>query len=205
MSSATMTTDCFNKLISCTKNFLKPNSTSTIRGYIRLEFSHKFSRVTAIAIDGYRLSVEHCAVLEVDNDFVAYIKPNVKLQNGKVASIEMVDEEKLCKISCGGFHFGFDQPDGDYMNWASVIPNQKPTLRIAFNGSYLEQALSAAKTSAGGFSKPVVLEFTDALSPVLFRTGSDDVKMVLPVRTRSEWQPLNFSDSDDDPEVDTDA
>lgn len=193
MKMAKIETEDLNKLIACTKGFIDHNNFRVAFRYIRLEFSKNDRRVAAISCDGYRLSVEHSVVSDLEEDFVAYIKPNFTLPKGKTANIELDEEQKLCKIHCDGIVLGYEQPDGEFfIDYKKVIPCNKPTLRIGFNGNYLLKALNAAKTSAGGFKSPIVLEFTDNLSPVLFRTGKDDVKMVLPIRVSGEWVPLDF-------------
>ena len=86
-------------------------------------------------------------------------------------------------IRCNGFVFGYQQPQGEFLDWERALPSSEVKLRIAFNGNYLLTALQAAKESAGAsFRKPVYLEFRSNLEPVIIRTNKEDIKMVLPVR-----------------------
>lgn len=174
-------TNDFNRIIAATKDFVSKNSNKKTHTYIRLEFRHEEQRVTAIAVDGYRMSVEN-SVCECDEDFNAYIRSNVKLPSGLNAIFEIQDGEVI--IRCGDFIFGYQQPEGEFLDWKKVLPDA-PTFKVGFNGNYLLTALNAAKVSAGNsFKHPIVLEFRGPLEPVIIRTNKDDVKMVLPIRIK---------------------
>lgn len=183
MKKATMHTAAFNRLIEATKAFCAKNNTKPIHNYIRLEFHSKSDEVVAVAVDGFRLSVEH-AVATSEEDFCVYVRGNVKLPKNTTVDIELVDNEAMFR--CDGFVFGYQQPIGEFLNWENVIPKGETTLRIGFNGEYLLSALQAAKTSVGGtYKTPVILEFRSPIEPVLIRTNEKDVKMVLPVRIKN--------------------
>lgn len=182
MKIARMQTDVFNRLIDATKGFTHKAGTKPIHEFIRLEFHSGDSEVIAIAVDGIKLSVEH-AVCESEENFVAYVKSNVKLPRKKKVEIELGEGEAL--LRCEGFVFGYQQPQGEFLNWANVLPKGEPSFRIGFNGEYLLKALEAARISAGGtYKTPVVLEFRSPTDPVIFRTNKNDIKMVLPVRLK---------------------
>lgn len=179
--NAKIYTNDFNRMIAATKNFVGTGDAKKAHQYIRLEFNAADSRVTAIAVDGYRMSVEH-AVCECDEDFNAYIRSSVRLPLGQYADLTLRDGEAV--IRCGDFIFGYRQPEGEFLEWEKALP-AAPTLRIGFNGNYLLSALQAAKLSAGNvFKNPIVLEFRGPLEPVIFRTNREDIKMVLPVRIK---------------------
>lgn len=174
-------TNDFNRIVAATKDFVAKNENKRTHNYIRLEFRSEEQRVSAIAVDGYRMSVEH-SVCECDEDFNAYIRSNVKLPSGLNAIFEIQDGEVI--IRCGDFIFGYQQPEGEFLDWEKVLP-EAPTFKIGFNGNYLLTALNAAKVSAGNsFKSPIVLEFRGPLEPVIIRTNKDDVKMVLPIRIK---------------------
>lgn len=177
-----MTTDAFNRLIEATKSFASKYSAKVIHQYIRLEFRSDYSEVTAIAVDGCRMSVEH-AVCNADEDFVVYVKSNIKLPRRKNVVIELTEDEAVFR--CDGFIFGYQQPHGEFLNWESALPKDEPTFRIAFNGEYLLSALQAARVSVGGtYKNPIVLEFRSPVEPVIIKTNGKDVKMVLPIRIK---------------------
>ena len=175
-------TNDFNRIIAATKGFVNKDDTKKLYKFIRLEFHSADSSITAVAVDGYRLSVEH-AVCECDKDFVAYINADTKLPGSAEASIEVVNGETI--IRCNDHIYGCRMMDGEFLDWENVLPKDDPTFRFGVNGEYLLSALQAAKVSCGkSFKQPVVLEFRGELTPVILRTNKDDIKMVLPVRIR---------------------
>ncbi len=182
MKKASMTTGAFNRLIAATKAFCSKANRNPCYQYIRLEFHADADEVVAVAVDGFRLSVEH-AVAHSEEDFFVYVQSNIKLPNYATVEFELVEDEVI--IRCNGFIFGYKQPRGEFLDWQKVIPASDVQFRIGFNGDYLLSALQAAKVSAGGtYKTPVVLEFRTPLDPVVLRTNGKDVKMVLPVRIK---------------------
>ena len=192
MKTARIYTNDFNRIISATKAFISSDTRRIEANYIKLEFNADESIVTATAIDGCRVSVEHSVISNCDENFTAYIKPNVKLPNRSFAEfiLDGVDSDELI-IRCNGFIFGYTQPKiKDRLDTDKIVQNiisKKPNLRITFNGNYLLSALQAAKASAGdSFRNPVVFEFTTPIDPVVIKTNKADVKIVLPMRTKTE-------------------
>lgn len=180
---ASMSAGALNKILDATKAFQSKNNKNPAYKYIRLEFHSEDDEVIAIAVDGYRLSVEH-AVAKADEDFIIYVHGNVKLPKSSYVDIELVDDEAIFR--CDGYVFGYKQPRcEEYLDWNKVIPEKEPTFRIGFNGDYLLSALQAAKASVGGtYKTPVVLEFRSSIEPIVLRTNKNDIKLVLPVRLK---------------------
>ena len=174
----------FNRIMDATKQFCDTSTRHKEQEYIRLDFDAETQRVTAHACDGYRLSVEHSVIGSCDENFTVYIRGGVRLPKKQYATIEKVENE--VQIRCAGALFGFEQPDvSQRFEWQKVIPKDEPTFRIGFNGNYLLNALQAAKVSAGQtFKNPIVLEFWTPTTPVIIRTNTDDIKMVLPIRIK---------------------
>ena len=175
----------FNRIMDATKQFCGTSTRHKEQEYIRLDFDAETQRVTAHACDGYRLSVEHSVIGSCDENFTVYIRGGFRLPKKQYATIEKVENE--VQIRCAGALFGFEQPDvSQRFEWQKVIPKDEPTFRIGFNGNYLLNALQAAKISAGQtFKNPIVLEFWTPTSPVIIRTNTDDIKMVLPIRIKA--------------------
>lgn len=185
MKSAKIYSNDFNRVIGATKNFTSQNSAHKAHEFVKLEFCAQDNMMTAVAVDGYKLSVEHSVISDCGENFVCYVKSNIKLPSGVFATIEISDDSREAIIRCNGVSFGFDQPKDDKFDWESVIPKTDVTFKIGFNGNYLLQALQAAKISlGGGFKDPVVLEFRNSVSPVILRTNKSDIKMVLPIRIK---------------------
>ena len=183
--TAVIYTNDFNRMVEATKKFVAKFATGlrVQYGYIRLQFDAAEKSVTAAAVDGYRLSIEHSVVSECDEDFVAYIRPSVKLPSGKSAQISIDGDEVI--IRCDGIMFGYKQPSGEFLRYEDALPKSEVKHKIAFNANYLLEALQAAKASNGGsLRQPLVLEFRGPLEPVIIRTNKEDIKMVLPVRIK---------------------
>lgn len=186
MKSARINTNDFNRIISATKGFCAPSSDTfqeDFTKYIKLEFDAENSKVTASAIDGYRLSVEHALISDCDESFTAYIRPSVKLPKNEFATITLEDDEII--LRCNEFMCGYKLPElKKEANWRAWKPAEKPAFRIGFNPDLLLSALQAAKASVGNVhKKPVILEFgSSPLQPVYFRTGDEDFKLVQPMR-----------------------
>lgn len=176
----------FNRVIAATKDFTSLNDVRKRYNYIRLEFSAADSQMTAVAVDGYRMSVEH-TVCECDEDFVAYLNRNTHLPHGMDATIEVCGNDTI--IRCGDCIMGCSckEMSGEFLDWEKVIPIKEPSFRIGVNGNYLLAALKAAKVSVGNrFKNPVVLEFWRNDEPIVIRTNKEDIKMVLPVRIKEK-------------------
>ena len=182
MKKAIMTTDAFNRLIDATKGFTCKSGSKLIHQYIRLEFHSADDEVVAVSVDGFKMSVEH-GVCVSEEDFTVYVKSNIKLPRKTEVQIELEENEAVFR--CDGFMFGYQQPDGEFLNWQNVLPKGEPSFKIGFNGEYLMKALEAARISVGGtYKTPVVLEFRSNVEPVIIRTNKHDIKMVLPVRIK---------------------
>lgn len=183
MMQARIYSDDFNRLVDATKAFVSTRDVKVriFQKYIKLNFDAEHSRVTAVAVDGYRLSVEH-ATCNADEDFYVYIKPTLKLPKGQYVTITLDENEAV--IRGADYSFGFYQPQTEEFDYEKVIPTtEKRVFRIGFNGNYLLDALKAAKVSSGdSLRKPVVIEFFGETAPALIRTNGEDIKMVLPVR-----------------------
>lgn len=183
MKQAKIFSDDFNRIIAATKSFVSHGSTKRAHEYIKLEFCAELQRVTAVAVDGYRLSVEHSVISDCEEDFSVFVKANTKLPKGEYATISTDGKES--EIRCNGFIFGYEQPEDNFLDWNNAIPKEKPALKIGFNGNYLLSALQAARISSGrSFRNPIVMEIYDSLKPIIFRTNNDDIKMVLPIRIK---------------------
>lgn len=183
VKSARIYTNDLNRIIASTKYFVSDSNSTKCYQYIKLEFCSAENRVVAIAVDGYRMSVEHSVISDCDEDFMVFIKSNIRIPKKQYATISLTEDGEEAIIRCNGFSFGFSQPESNNFDWKKAIPTSDILYRIGFNGNYLLSALQAAKASLGdSFRHPVVLEFRSSLEPIVLRTNEEDIKMVLPVR-----------------------
>ena len=182
MKSARIYTNDLNRLIAATKSFVSDNDPKPSYQYIKLEFHAADNQVVAMAVDGYRMSVEHSVISDCDEDFVAFIKSNTKLPKKQYATISLTEDGKEAVIRCWGFSFGYTQPQDSGFKWEKVIPTTDVKYRIGFNGNYLLTALQEPKVSAGeSFRQPIILEYRTNTEPILLRSYKEYIKMVLPV------------------------
>lgn len=186
MKTARIFTNDFNRIIAATKPFVSTSEYRLAYQYIKLEFDAEHQQVTAVAVDGYRLSVEHAVISDCEESFKVYVKSNIKLPSKQYAKFTLEDEEVI--VRCGDFIFGYHQPKPEEFDWQKAIPTSDITYRIGFNGNYLLSALQAAKVSCGGFKRPVVLELRSPLEPIILRTNQEDVKLVLPIRIKDRLE-----------------
>lgn len=170
------------RLIAATKDFISHNSTRDTTRYIRLDFDSQARRVTAMAVDGYRLSTE-TAGCQADEDFSVYLEPVIpKCSINSIAEIELRDG--FATVTVDGRMCGFIQPKGEPFDYKAVLAPltpETPKFKIAFNTKYMQEALKAARYSELTNDR-VVLEFYGETKPVLLRTTSDGIKMVLPIK-----------------------
>ena len=187
MKSARIYTNDLNRLIAATKSFVSDSDHRPCYQYIKLEFHAKDNQVVAMAVDGFRMSVEHSVISDCEEDFVAFIKSNTKLPNKQYATISLTEDGKEAVIRCCGLSFGYTQPQDSGFEWENAIPTTDVKYRIGFNGNYPLYALQADKVSAGEtFRQPVILEFRGNTEPILLRTNKEDIKMVLHVRIKED-------------------
>ena len=149
MKSAKIYTNDFTRLIAATKSFVGNSDYRPCDQYIKLEFCAADNQVVAMAVDGYRMSIEHSVISDCDEDFVAFIKSNTKLPQKQYATISLTEDGKEAVIRCCGVSFGYTQPKDRGFEWEKAIPTSEVKYRIGFNGNYLLEALQAAKVSAG--------------------------------------------------------
>ena len=109
MKTARIYTDDFNRCIESTKRFTASVTGREMLQYIKLEFDCLTNTMAAIALDGYRMSVEHAWISDCEESFEVFIKGTVKLPRGKFAEISLENKEVI--IRCDGLIFGFSQPD----------------------------------------------------------------------------------------------
>ena len=178
----------FNRVIDATKFCTSTNILDrAMTRYIKLEFNAEHQEMTAFSCDGYRFSIEHAAIANCDENFVAYIKPTIKLPRSQYFVIMVDDNEVIFRGN--DLSFGFTQPTTiEEFNYKKIIDGLPPrVLKIGFNGNYLLETLKAAKISAGNtFKKPVILEFHGEDKPLIIRTNKEDIKLVLPLRIKDE-------------------
>ena len=181
---AQLQTESFNKIIDATKDFVLKNNSRPQHTYVRLEFCKEDMKVTAIAVNGFIMAVHKCDLLFLDCDFVAYIKPNMKLPRYESAVLEL--EGEYLTVFCGDNSFGFRQPTAEFLDWQKVLPAKEPSFEIYANIDYMISALKSIKNGRSTTSGTPICKmiFRSALDPIIVQENKDmnNIGMVLPVR-----------------------
>jgi DNA polymerase III sliding clamp (beta) subunit (PCNA family) len=182
---AIMTGSGFNRLIDATKRFAGKSGGGMLE-WIQLEFCKESCSCTAAAIDGHRFSVERCECVSVDGDFKAYIMPGIR-KVGKKSDVILILNNGRFLIQDGEAITGYKQPQGTFYEYRAVLQGinaRENKYMISFNGKLLMEAVHSALITDGGFGRnPITLEFAGEHAPIVLRTGKDNVKIVMPMRT----------------------
>lgn len=169
-----------------TKKFTAKSDHSPIHKYIRLDFISNPASVTAVALDGYRMSIEKSICFSVDKNFSCYIKPEMPKCPVAIKQVKLELQGDKVFIEYGDAIVGCKQLKGepfDYKKSYADMTANEPIYKIGFNADYLIDALQSAKASNGGsFRDPVILELRNPKEPIILKTGGENIKVVLPVR-----------------------
>ena len=188
MSKAIIETAEFNRLVNSTKGFVGTSSAKPQHQWIRLEIKGDKS-VIAIAVDGYKMSVERAECVEADEDFIAYVKPTIKKFkfSKKFSVIDFVTIELINKnlyIAHNDDIIGYRQPEGELFDWEKVMGDLKKkeaAYKVSVNPEYLKIAMQSLEPT-NGTCVTSIIEFRSATEPVLIRVGRNSERIVLPVR-----------------------
>lgn len=173
------------QLVDGTKKFVSRNSYNKLMTYIYLEIDAESMEIKATALDGHRVSVEYATLVEADESFKCYIKPNIpKISKSDLyAELELV--EKKVYLTVGENITGYVQPEGIYYDVKKLFEDLKETPVVASVGvrcSLLKDALdsvpkdcfSVVKIDVRQPSQPIVITSTR-------KESQRNFKIVLPV------------------------
>ena len=141
MKTAVVYSNELNRLIEATKGFLAPKNApaALVCYYIKLEFHADRKEVIAVALDGYRLSVEYGKAEGIGEDFEIYLVPNTKFPVKKYLQITVseLDSGTVASIYCDNVKFEYVQPNMKPFDWKAAIPTSEVKYRIGFNAEFL--------------------------------------------------------------------
>lgn len=184
--TAIIETKNWNRIINATKKFTSTSGGNPTHRCIRLDFRINSSSVTAVALDGYRMSIEHSICFGVDEDFSCYIKPDMPKCPAAIKQVKVELQADKVFIEYGDAIVGCKQPKGEFLDYNKIYADttaKEPIYKIGFNADYLIDALQSAKASNGGsFREPVILELRSPTAPIILKTGGENIKVVLPIR-----------------------
>ena len=182
---ATLTSESFNQLITCVKEFVEKNEFTgrTNDVYIKLEFKNNIA--TAIAGDSYKCAVERVSCESCD-EFTAYIKPNIK-KIPKYQIVEIILKDKTLYISYQDEIVGYKQPlcpnFPDYEGMYESACGQKADYKIAFFAKQIMPVIKSIKTS--NESKPMIFKFRSPTDVAVIETKSG-YRLVCPAKQSSK-------------------
>lgn len=180
---ATLTSESFNQLITCVKEFVEKNEFTgrTNDVYIKLEFKNNIA--TAIAGDSYKCAVERVSCESCD-EFTAYIKPNIK-KIPKYQIVEIILKDKTLYVSYQDEIVGYKQPlfpnFPDYEELYKREADKEANYKIAFSA---EQIMPVIKSmSICKHHNPMIFKFGTPTDIAIIETESG-YRLVCPVRQK---------------------
>lgn len=179
------------RIVDNTKRFVGVNDKRM--EYIRLEIDADKKTIRAVALDGYKLSVEYAKIQEADESFLCYIKPVIPkiTRSTEHAVIELSGDRVL--IQAEESIMGYVQPSFDYYDVDKLIKEEmeKEIIRtIGVNAKYLKDALVSAKDSMR--SRDIIkIDVRNPNEPLMIRSMGYDglpenIKIILPVLINKE-------------------
>ena len=185
---ATLSGEALNQLVGSVKAFIGKSDVRPQNQFIHILFNADGCKATAYAIDGYRAAKESVVCCFVDEDFDVMISaPQIRARRG--STVEVYREGDYSFVVYGDITFRTRKPDGtpfDVEKFISDEAAKENKQKFGINADYMIDALKSLKESGAAIRKPVIIEFTSPLAPVLLRTDSDNYKVILPVRLHGE-------------------
>lgn len=172
------------RLVDGTKKFLSKNNWNKLMCYIYLEVDAEKMEMKATALDGHRVSVEYATVVEVDESFQCYIKPNIPKisKHDLYAELELID--KKAYLTVGEDITGYVQPEGKYYDSKEFINNVEKTSVKASVGVNV-QLFKEALESVAKESKYIKIEVREPNQAIVVIPTEENLNMnrkyVLPV------------------------
>lgn len=178
------------RLVDGAKKFVSRNSYNKLMTYIYLEIDAENMEIKATALDGHRVSVEYATLVDADESFKCYIKPNIpKISKSDLyAELELV--EKKVYLTVGENITGYVQPEGVFFDVNKLFEDLKETPVVASVGvrcSLLKDALDSVPKEYLGAVK---IDVRQPNQPIVITSTRKDMqrncKIVLPVNIGSE-------------------
>lgn len=189
----------FNELLKATKDFVSKNDNRPVWQMIFLRGEKQApdtisetmllrSKLTALAIDGYRVSREICRNITVWEDFTGYIYiPRCRPSKDDTVIIYR-DEDGTIVISYenshGAIQFRNKQPvtKASHEDLYNQVSEYATDIRMGVNAVFLENAAMSLTTVK---HMPVVISASLDPTKPLKLTQGDSIRIVLPVRLKS--------------------
>lgn len=178
------------RIVDGTKKFLSKNNYNKLMNHICLEVDITKGTIRATALDGHRVSVEYAKIVEGNESFTCYIKPNVPKISKKdiYAEIEVVGEKAY--VTVGESITGYIQPQGTLLHSIKTLfedlEKVSPIASIGVDAILLKEALESVDKQDKAYVK---IDIRQPHQPIVItptrQSKRDNVKIVLPVRLPS--------------------
>lgn len=172
-------------LIDGTKKFVGKCDSNKLMTYIYLVVDADKREIKATALDGHRISIEYAEVLDVDESFECYIRPNIpKISKYDLyAELELVD--KKAYLTVGESITGYVQPEGQYFNADKLIGDLKNVPAVSTIGVDANLLKDALDSIPKGCKRYVKIELRKPHQAIIItsteRGKEQNYKIVLPV------------------------
>lgn len=181
----------FKNLVNNAKAFVKRDSMyiNKMLTYIFVEVDAYNKEIKVIALDGHRVSMETAQIIEADESFKCFIRPNIPkiTKNDLFVELELNMNDGKCFVTVSESIVGYKQPQGEYFDYKKFIrdvENQEAKASVLVNASLLKEALNSVKTQ-GNVVDYVKIEIREKHEPIVIRYGKkrdrSNLKLVLPV------------------------
>lgn len=194
----------FKRVIDNTKKFTDASSLNKTMEYIYLEIDAETKILKATALDGHKISIEYAKVVQVDESFKCFIKPNIPkvTKYDDYAYLEKIGSKLL--VTIGDSITGYVQPSLEYFKVDELMEKYKTegiVTSIYFEPKLLIEALQSVKVD--GFKDYVRLDIPkNPNKQVIIRpcttiksdvVEKNNIKVVLPVRPPQEGSSAEHS------------
>ncbi len=163
------------KIIKATKNFIYKGDERPNLQYVRLDFDKDKHKVKATAIDGFMMSIEYGRILQIDESFSAYIKPQLPV-GVKADYVEIDVKDGFCYITVGDNSVGYRQPDIKWLDTDKLI-NDLEAKEIVTNTYINNDKLATALKSIESGGQPINIEYRGINTALILRF-EDSFRMV---------------------------
>lgn len=181
----------FKNLVNNAKAFVRKDSIyiNKMLTYILVEVDSSNKEIKVIALDGHRVSMETAQIIEADESFKCFIRPNIPkiTKNDSFVELELNMKDERCFVTVSESIVGYKQPQGEYFDYKKIISdveNQEAKASILVDASLLKEALNSVKTE-GNIRDYVKIEIREKHLPIVIRYGKkrdrNNLKLVLPV------------------------
>ena len=188
---AIIKTDDLKRLVKSTRHFISKDENRPVLNFIRLEFEKAVMTVKATGLDGYKLSEENAHIKEIDESFIAYIKPYIPVGiKSDVITIEMVGNK--CFIDAGESSIAYKQPRGDKIDTKKIIGDLESNPAICeffIDRDFLVDALKSI-CEKENIRESVAFEFRGEDHPILLKSGES--KRVVMVKRRRKKEGIAY-------------